>query len=247
MALPPSKEKTLGIDLGVKMLATLSDGRKFENQKFLEQAHREVARLQRKLARSQKAGKNYEKVVLKQQKAYEKVTLLRENYYHIIANVILDGKYKLVGLEDLNVKGMVKNHRVARVISDVAFSEFKRILTYKAPQHGIAIVEVGRIFPSSQICNDCNYQFKELTLTMLKWNCPKCGVHHDRDNNASLNIRDESIQLFLTKMLVAKVQSLQHPILPVKAVVSPEVKSLSIECKPKQRRAVTKPAGDWLS
>ena len=129
----------------------------------------------------------------------------------ILANEILNGKYNLVGLEDLNLKGMVKNHRVARVISDVAFSEFKRILTYKATQHRIAIVEVERFFPSSQICNDCNYQFKELTLTMREWNCPKCGVHHDCDNNASLNIRDESLRLFLKKCWSPKFSHYNTP------------------------------------
>jgi putative transposase len=207
---PPATENTLGIDLGVKTLVTLSNGQKFENQKFLEQAYRKVAHLQRKLSRSKKGGKNREKVVLKLGKAHEKVSDLRGDFYHKMVNEILDIGFDLIGVEDLNVKGMMKNHKLARCIADASFCEFMRILTYKAAQRGTAVVEVGRYYPSSQICFACKHQYKELTLDMREWTCPKCGTHHDRDENASKNIRDEPVRLFLHNLLVAQEQSLKE-------------------------------------
>jgi putative transposase len=209
--MPPTEKKALGIDLGVKTLATLSTGQKFENQKFLEQAQRKVAHLQRKFARSQPGGKNREKVVLELGRAYEKVSNLRDNLYHKIVNKILDGGYDLIGVEDLNVSGMMKNHKLARCIADAAFSEFKRILNYKAAQKGVAVVEVGRFYPSSQICNDCKYQYKELTLAEREWSCPNCGVHHDRDENAAKNIKEESIRLFLQSVMALEAQKQSLP------------------------------------
>jgi transposase len=104
---------------------------------------------------------------------------------------------------------MMKNHKLARYLADATFSEFKRILNYKAAQRGTAVVEVGRFYPSSQICHDCKHQYKELTLAEREWTCPKCGTHHERDENASRNIRDEAVRLFLQNLLIAKKQSVK--------------------------------------
>jgi putative transposase len=105
----------------------------------------------------------------------------------------------------------MKNHKLARCIADAAFSEFKRILNYKAAQRGVAVVEVGRFYPSSQICNDCKYQYKELTLAEREWSCPNCGVHHDRDENAAKNIKEESIRLFLQSVMALESQKQSLP------------------------------------
>ena len=143
-------------------------------------------------------------------KAYEKVTDLRGDYYHKMVNKILGYGFDLIAVEDLNVQGMMKNHKLARHLADATFSEFKRILNYKAAQSGMVVVEVGRFYPSSQICYECKHQYKELTLAEREWTCPKCGTHHDRDENASRNIRDEAVRLFLQNLLVAQEQSLKE-------------------------------------
>ena len=212
-----TKEKTLGIDLGIKTLATLSDGRKFENQKLLEKSHKKVARLQRKLARRKIGGKNLGKVVLKLGKAYENVSNLRGELYHQTVNAIVDGDYDVIGIENLNVAGIMKNHKLARAIADASFGEFIRILKYKAEPRGISVVEVGRFYPSTQICNDCKFQNKELTLIDREWTCPNCGKPHDRVENASFNLRDKAIHM---------INRAKHTsALVVKEVVSPDVKT----------------------
>ena len=140
-------------------------------------------------------------------KAYEKVSDLRGDYYHKMVNKILGCDFDLIAVEDLNVKGMMKNHELARHLADTTFSEFKRILNYKAAQSGMVVVEVGRFYPSSQICYECKHQYKELTLGEQEWTFPKCGTHHDRDENASRNIRDEAVRLFSQNLLAVQKQS----------------------------------------
>ena len=111
----------------------------------------------------------------------------------------------------------MKSYKLARAIADASFGEFIRILKYKAEPRGISVVEVGRIYPSSQICNDCQFQNKDLTLIDSEWYCPNCGKHHDRDENASFNLRDEAIHMINRAKLTSA--------LVVKAVVSPDVKT----------------------
>ena len=219
----PSKEKSIGIDLGIKTLAVLSDGRTFENQKHIGHALKKVRRLNRKLSRSQIGSNNHEKVVLELAKAYEKVTNLRNDQYHKAVNAILSTHTDLIGLENLNVKGMMKNKKLSRQFADVAFTTFKHILTYKAEYLGIAVVDVGRFYPSSQLCNDCKYQYKELTLADREWDCPNCGKHHDRDGNASKNIKDEAMRLYVKGIVDAEEKQQKT----VTAVVAPDVKRLS--------------------
>jgi putative transposase len=160
----PAEGKALGIDLGIKTLATLSNGQKFENQKHLGQAQPLLRRLNRKLSRSQRFSHNHEKVVLKLGRAYAKVTNLRTDQYYKTVGEILKGDFDLIGLENLNVKGMLKNKKLARQFADVAFSTFKRILIFKAEALGVTVIDVGRFYPSSQICHACKYQYHELTL-----------------------------------------------------------------------------------
>ena len=197
----PTQEKTLGIDLGLKTLATLSNHQEFENQKFLKAAQRKVKRLQRQVSRSQTGGKNCEKVVLRLEKAHERVADLRGDYYHKTVNEILGMGLNLIGVENLNVTGMMKNHKMAGGFGDAALGEFIRILQYKAAFRGIRVVEVSRFYPSSQLCHACQYQNKELTLDQREWDCPKCGAHHDRDFNASENIRDEALRIVLNDLV----------------------------------------------
>lgn len=218
----PPEEKTFGIDLGIKTLATLSNHQTFENQKHLGHAQTTVRRLNRKLSRSQPFSHNHEKVVLKLSKAYEKVTNLRTNQYNQVVDEILQGDYDLIGLENLNIQGLIKNKKLARQFADVAFGTFKRILTYKVEQRGVTVVEVGRFYPSSQNCHHCKNQYHELTLAEREWICPWCGVEHDRDQNAAINIRNESVRLYLHgDVNNAKKQS------SVTAVVTPDDKCLS--------------------
>ena len=160
----PTEIKAVGIDLGIKTLATLSNGQMFENQKHLEHALKHVRRLNRKLSRSERFSKNHDQEVLELGRAYQKVTNLRTDQYYKMVGEILKGDYDLIGLENLNMKGMMKNKKLAKQLSDVSFSTFKWILTYKAESLGITVIEVGRFYPSSQICNDCKDQYHALTL-----------------------------------------------------------------------------------
>jgi putative transposase len=159
--------------------------------------------------------------VLELGKAYERVTNLRTNHYHHVVNQILMGDYDLIGVENLYVAGLIKNRKLSRQFADASLSTFKRILTYKAERLGVTVIEVGRFYPSTQICFDCNYQNKALTLADREWDCPKCGKHHDRDINAADNIDFEAVRLYLKGVEDAQKQS------NVTAVVTPDVKRLS--------------------
>lgn len=190
------KEKsTVGIDVGLKTFATLSDGQTFENPKYLHEQLRRLRIEQRTLARRYKKGintadqsKGWHKQKLVVAKLHEKIKNQRQDFLHKTSTSIIK-KYDTVCLEDLNIAGMIKNRNLSKAISDVSWSEFMTMLTYKAEWYGKNIVKIGRFDPSSKICSDCGNVFKGLTLSMREWVCEKCGSVHDRDLNAAINIK----------------------------------------------------------
>lgn len=177
----------VGIDLGVKDFVITSDGEVFENKHFYKSQERKIAKLQRQISKKQKGSNNRNKVRIKLAKAFEKLSNQKEQYIHSVVNDLLT-YYDIVFMEDLNVQGMLKNHKLAKAIQEIGFYRFKSILTYKAFNNGKQVVLVDRFYPSSKTCHICGYINKGLKLSDRDWICPECGERHDRDLNAAMNI-----------------------------------------------------------
>nr|DAS42020.1 MAG TPA: endonuclease [Caudoviricetes sp.] len=182
--------KQVGLDLGVKSFVITSDGVAFENKKFFSKEESKIAKLQRQLSRKKKGSNNRNKQRIRIAKAYERLTNKKENYVHFVVNEILKS-YDVVFMEDLNVRGMLKNHQIAKAIQEVGFSRFKYVLQDKALMNGKQVVLIDRFYPSSKTCSCCGYKKKDLKLSDRFWTCPECGERHDRDINASKNILHE--------------------------------------------------------
>jgi putative transposase len=178
----------VGVDLGIKSLAVTSDGVVYPNPKHLLAAQRKLARLQRERDRRAKGGKNRVKTVAKLARLHARIANQRREALHEMTTDLVS-HYGTVVVEDLNVAGMVRNHHLARSVSDAGFGEIRRQLEYKAPAFGSRIVVADRFFPSSKTCNACGGKV-ELTLADRAWTCPHCGAVHDRDLNAARNLRD---------------------------------------------------------
>ena len=184
----------VGVDVGVKTLAVDSDGQVFENQKHLHRAYRTIRRLQRRVSRRVKGSSNRRKAVLKLARAHNRVACLRADAHHKATTQIVR-KAALIGIEDLNVTGMLKNHKLARAVSDASLSEFHRQLRYKAAWHGGHLQVIDRFYPSSKVHHGCGGNKADLSLTDRLWTCPACAALVDRDLNAARNIRDEALRL----------------------------------------------------
>jgi putative transposase len=188
MANPVRSEKPVcGVDLGIARMATSSDGKVFENPKALKSNLKKIFRLQRTVSRRQKGSANRRKVVQKLAKAHLRVTNIRKDSIHQVTSQLAKTK-SVVVLEDLNVRGMVRNHHLAQAISEVGFYEFRRQMMYKGQWYGCEVVLAGRFYASSKICHVCGYKLCELDLRVREWDCPLCGTHHDRDLNAACNL-----------------------------------------------------------
>ena len=186
----PQSSSMVGLDLGIKDFAVTSDGQVIENFHFKKNEESRLKRLQRQISKKIVGSKNREKARLRFAKLNEKIRNRKLNFLHDVTNHLIDENQVIV-MEDLNVKGMVRNHKLAESISEVNWGEFRRILTYKAAWHGRQLVFIDRFYPSSKRCNHCGYIYKELTLKDRQWVCPECGSLIDRDYNAALNILEE--------------------------------------------------------
>ena len=181
-------ETAVGIDLGIKDYAVLSDGTKYSNPKHLDKSQKMLAHWQKTFARTKQGSKRHEKARLQAAKCYRKITNQRNDFIHKLSTDLVK-KYDTICLEDLNVKGMEQNHHLAKAIIDAAWGEFVRQLAYKSEWYGKNVVFIGRYEPSSKLCHCCGYVNKELKLSDRGWVCPVCGEHHDRDVNAAINIK----------------------------------------------------------
>ena len=186
----PQSSSMVGLDLGIKDFAVTSDGQVIENFHFKKNEESRLKRLQRQISKKIVGSKNREKARLRFAKLNEKISNRKLNFLHDVTNHLIDENQVIV-MEDLNVKGMVRNHKLAESISEVNWGEFRRILAYKAAWHGRQLVFIDRFYPSSKRCNHCGYIYKELTLKDRQWVCPECGSLIDRDYNAALNILEE--------------------------------------------------------
>ena len=177
----------VGIDLGVKDFVITSDGEVFKNKHFLKQSENKIKKLQRQLSKKVKGSNNRDKVRTKIAKEFENLTNQRIDYIHNVVNSLLR-TYDYVFMEDLNVQGMLRNHKLSKAIQELGFYTFKSTLKNKAMLNDKFVIEVDRWFASSKTCHKCGYVYKGLTLGEREWTCPICGEHHDRDLNAAVNI-----------------------------------------------------------
>jgi putative transposase len=182
----PKQHEIVGVDLGVSTLATLSTGETFPNPKALRKATKKLARLQRDQSRKVYGSSNYKKASLKVARLHRRVASIRADYLHKLTTYLAKNHGSVV-IEDLNVSGMLKNHKLARAIADCGFGEFRRQLEYKCQRYGSELVIVDRFYPSSQLCSDCGHQQK-MPLKERVYNCPSCGITLDRDLNAAINL-----------------------------------------------------------
>jgi putative transposase len=183
----PGTGRAVGIDLGVKDFAVTSDGARIANPRHLERKARNLARYQRRLARCRKGSANRRKAAAKAARAHRKVRASRADFLHRASARLVHGNDVIV-IEDLNVRGMVRNRHLARVISDCGWGEFRRQLEYKCQRYRRQIITVGRWYPSSKTCSACGHLLVELSLSTRHWTCPGCRTRHDRDHNAAKNI-----------------------------------------------------------
>jgi len=180
----------IGLDLGIKDFIITSEGQTYENLKSKRNNHNKLSRQHRDLSRKVKGSNHQKEARIRLAKTYEKLNNIKEYYLHHVTNQLLSENQTIV-IEDLNVAGMLKNHCLARSIQELSLSRFKTMLMYKAEWYGREVIQVSRWFPSSKLCNCCGYKNVELTLKDREWTCPECGVIHDRDINAAINIRNE--------------------------------------------------------
>jgi len=187
--------KMVGIDLGIKTLVTTSDGIEYPNHKHLQMAQRKLARAQRSLSRKQKGSNNRAKARIQVARQHENIKNRREDTLHKLTTELVR-EYDLIAVESLRVRNMVKNHRLAKAISDASWSELIRMLQYKAKWYGKMVIEVDSFFPSSQLCHCCGHRNHDTkNLNIRKWTCPICGAVHDRDVNAAINILNEGVRI----------------------------------------------------
>ena len=184
-------DKTIGIDLGLNHLLIQSDGQKIENPKYLRQAQKRLAIQQKIFARKKKESKNYQRQKLNVACIYEKVRLQRLDLHHKLTHhLICENQATTYAVEDLGIKNMVKNSKLAKSISDVAWGQFLTLLQYKAEWYGKNVLKIGRFVPSSKTCSCCGYRMEKLPLSVRLFECPSCNLVEDRDVNASINIRN---------------------------------------------------------
>jgi putative transposase len=196
--MPPVKNQdVVGVDLGVTTLATLSAGEKIEGPKPHKALLGRLKRLSRAHSRKAKGSKNKAKATMKLARLHARITNIRRDALHKLTTTLAT-RFGVIGIENLNVKGMTTNRSLARAISDMGFFEFRRQLEYKAKMRGGKVVVVDRFFPSSKLCSDCGFHACEMLLSVREWTCANCGETHDRDVNAAINLKNMAVSSTVT-------------------------------------------------
>ncbi len=191
--LPTKHTKPIGFDLGLTTLLTSSTGQKYENIQPQKTNQKRLTRASRVLSRKQMGSNRRAKAKLQLTRTHQKIANIRKNHLHQISSAITAKNHSLIAVEDLNVKGMVKNRNLARAISDAGWSELVRQIEYKQLWKGGEVVKIDRFFPSSKLCNVCDFISETMPLSVRKWKCGGCNTVHDRDVNAAKNILKEAL------------------------------------------------------
>ena len=186
--------KAIGLDMGLTHFCITSDGSKYNNPRWLEKHERNLTLKQKALSRKPQGSNNRNKAQVKVAKVHNKISRCREDFQHKLSRKIVNENQVIV-VENLNIKGMVKNHCLAKSISQVGWGSFMTMLKYKAEDEGKVYLEIDRFFPSSKTCSNCLNVIDSLPLDIRHWTCNSCGTTHDRDINASINIRDEGMRI----------------------------------------------------
>ena len=205
------EDTALGIDLGIKSLAVCSDGRTFDNPKSLQRSLDRLKLLQKRLSRKQKGSANRNKARIRVARLQERIVNRRKDNLHKITHALThDSQVRTICMEDLNVKGMYRNHHLAQAITDASFGMFRTMLEYKCRWYGVNLIKIDRFAPSSKTCGKCGYLYKGLKLSERSWTCPECGTHHDRDFNAACNIKNFGLKALPTER--GKVKPVDCPL-----------------------------------
>ena len=190
----PKTGKQVGIDLGLKDFVITSDNKKFKNNRYTKKYAKQLKKAQQHLSRKQKGSNGFEKQKLKVAKIHEKIASCRLDTLHKVSRKLVN-EFDIIVCEDLNVKGMIKNHKLSKHIADASWGNFVTLLQYKCDWYGKELVKVNRFYPSSKTCSECGWINQDLNLSMRHWTCKSCGVIHDRDVNASRNILKEGLKI----------------------------------------------------
>lgn len=197
---PIHVDTALGIDLGIKSLAVCSDGRTFDNPKKLQKSLDRLKLLQKRLSRKQKGSANRNKARRRVARLQEHIANSRKDNLHKITHALThDSQVRTICMENLNVKGMQRNHHLAQAVGDASFGTFLALLEYKCRWYGVNLIKIDRFAPSSKTCGKCGYVYKGLKLSERSWTCPECGIHHDRDFNAACNIKEFGLKALPTE------------------------------------------------
>jgi len=184
----PIVKQEIGVDLGLTDFVTLSTKEQIEHPKLLQASEKRLKRLQRELSRKRKGSKNRDKARTLVAKQHEKIANQRKDFLHKLSFRLIN-ENQVICLEDLNIKGMVRNRHLAKAISDSGWSEFTRQIQYKADWYGRTVKQIPKFYPSSKECSICHFVYADIKLSQRVWTCPNCGTVHDRDDNASINIK----------------------------------------------------------